>query len=88
VDDPARALQLGRELGLTLRRTEGDQLELEADDEAVLGYTVALGAAGIGIRELTTGRASLEHLFFELTEGEAASDPETAAAETEPVVAV
>jgi ABC-2 type transport system ATP-binding protein len=87
VDDPAQALQLGRELGLTLRRTEGDQLELEAGDEAVLGYTVALGAAGIGIRELTTGRASLEHLFFELTEGEAASDPETAAAEAAPVVA-
>jgi ABC-2 type transport system ATP-binding protein len=89
VADPARALQLGRELGLTLRRTDGDQLELEADDEAVLGYSVALGAAGIGIRELTTGRASLEHLFFELTEGgEAASDQETAAAEAEPVVAL
>jgi ABC-2 type transport system ATP-binding protein len=87
VDDPARALALGRELGLTLRRTEGDQLELEADDGAVLGYTVALGAAGIGIRELTTGRASLEHLFFELTEGEAAADAQPAAAKAEPVVA-
>ena len=69
VTDPQRALQLGRERGLTLRRTEGDGLELEADDEDVTAFTVALGAAGVGIRELTTGRASLEHLFFELTEG-------------------
>ena len=87
VADPARALELGRELGLTLRRTDGDQLELEADEEAVLRYTVALGAAGVGIRELTTGRASLEHLFFELTEGDSQPERTAEPAEAEPVVA-
>ncbi len=87
VADPARALELGRELGLTLRRTDGDQLELEEDEEAVLRYTVALGAAGVGIRELTTGRASLEHLFFELTEGDSQPERTAAEAEAEPVVA-
>ncbi len=81
VTDPQRALQLGQERGLTLRRTEGDGLELEADDEDVSAFTVALGAAGVGIRELTTGRASLEHLFFELTEGGAAEQGEAAPAE-------
>jgi hypothetical protein len=71
--------------GIAVRRTEGDQLELEADDAAVVGYTVALGAAGIGIRELTTGRASLEHLFFELTEGSGAVRPPAARSADEPV---
>ncbi len=81
VTDPQQALALGHERGLTLRRTDGDGLELEADDEAVTAFTVALGAAGIGIRELTTGRASLEHLFFELTEGGDEAPPEPAAQE-------
>jgi ABC-2 type transport system ATP-binding protein len=81
VTDPQQALVLGHERGLTLRRTDGDGLELEADDEAVTAFTVALGAAGIGIRELTTGRASLEHLFFELTEGGDEAPPEPAAQE-------
>jgi ABC-2 type transport system ATP-binding protein len=87
VADPARALELGTGMGLALRRTEGDQLELEADEEAVLRYTVALGAAGVGIRELTTGRASLEHLFFELTEG-VGPPPEQPAAVDRPQPAV
>ena len=51
----------------------------------MLAFTVALGAAGIGIRELTTGRASLEHLFFELTEGDADAAGDAAAGEREPV---
>ena len=77
VTDPARALEIGAERGLAMRRVDGDGLELEAEDEAVLAYTVALGSAGIGIRELTTGRASLEHLFFELTEGGEPADQAT-----------
>jgi ABC-2 type transport system ATP-binding protein len=68
VTDPAAALALGEAMGLTLRRVEGNQLELEAGDDAVAAFTIELGQAGIGIRELTAGRASLEHLFFELTE--------------------
>jgi ABC-2 type transport system ATP-binding protein len=77
VTDPGRALAIGAERGLAMRRVDGDGLELEAEDEAVLAYTVALGSAGIGIRELTTGRASLEHLFFELTEGGEPADQAT-----------
>jgi ABC-2 type transport system ATP-binding protein len=74
VTDPARALTIAQTMGIDLRRSDGDGLELEAGDEAVVGLTVALGEAGIGIRELTTGRASLEHLFFQLTEGGDAAD--------------
>jgi ABC-2 type transport system ATP-binding protein len=39
-----------------------------ADDAAVDALTVALGRAGIGIRSLGVDRASLEDLFFRLTE--------------------
>ena len=73
VTDPAGAQTLGQRMGLTVRRIEGDELELEADEQSVASFTVELGRAGIGIRELTTGRASLEHLFFELTENGAAA---------------
>jgi ABC-2 type transport system ATP-binding protein len=87
VADPSAAHALGRAMGLELRRVEGDELELEADDKGVQAFTVELGRAGIGIRELTTGRASLEHLFFELTEsgrdqldGDHTTSPEPVAA--------
>ncbi|MDX6548892.1 MAG: hypothetical protein QOG33_2442, partial [Gaiellales bacterium] len=42
--------------------------------------------AGVGILELTTGRGSLEHLFFQLTEGESEAT-DAPVAETEPAVA-
>ena len=87
VADPVAAHALGQRMGLDLRRGEGDELELEADDKAVQAFTVELGRAGIGIRELTTGRASLEHLFFELTES-GPDQPEGERAESaEPVAA-
>jgi ABC-2 type transport system ATP-binding protein len=73
--DPERAAEIGRRMGVHVQ-ADGRQLELGADDEAVLAYTVELGREGIGILELTTGRASLEHLFFELTENGAAADDE------------
>jgi ABC-2 type transport system ATP-binding protein len=39
-----------------------------ADDAAVDALTIALGRAGVGIRSLGVVRASLEDLFFRLTE--------------------
>jgi ABC-2 type transport system ATP-binding protein len=39
-----------------------------ADDAAVEALTIALGRAGVGIRSLGVDRASLEDLFFRLTE--------------------
>jgi ABC-2 type transport system ATP-binding protein len=85
VADPAAALELGERMGLTLRRLEGDELELEGDERSAMAFTVELGRAGIGIRELTTGRASLERLFFELTEDGPGPAVDERAAAGEPV---
>jgi ABC-2 type transport system ATP-binding protein len=75
--DPVRAAEIAQRMGLH-PQADGAYIELGGDDQDVLAYTVELGRAGIGILELTTGRASLEHLFFELTEnGGAATHDET-----------
>jgi ABC-2 type transport system ATP-binding protein len=71
--DPARA----RELALGARgidvRGERDGLHFAVTDAAALdAFTVTLGRAGVGIRSLEVDTASLEDLFFRLTEEEAA----------------
>jgi ABC-2 type transport system ATP-binding protein len=72
--DPERALAIARaSQGVGAERLEGGILRFEAESSAALdAFTVALGGAGVGIRSLTTERATLEDLFFRLTEGEPA----------------
>ncbi|TMM28389.1 MAG: ABC transporter ATP-binding protein [Actinobacteria bacterium] len=72
--DPERALAVARASpGVGAERLEGGILRFEAESgDALDAFTVALGAAGVGIRSLTTERATLEDLFFRLTEGEPA----------------
>ena len=53
---------------------------------AAIALTVALGQAGVGILELSTGRGSLEHLFFQLTEG-TSDEPALPATAPPPTVA-
>jgi ABC-2 type transport system ATP-binding protein len=85
--DQAQAAVIATRLGIANRIGDSGELELTGgDDELVSRYTVELGRAGIGILELTTGRGSLEHLFFQLTEGESEA-PGLPAAEPEPAVA-
>jgi ABC-2 type transport system ATP-binding protein len=55
--------------GVHLEPTAGGLL-LTADPEAAARLTVALGRAGIGLHALLPQGASLEELFFELTEGD------------------
>ena len=50
-----------------MRAADGE-LRFSGPDEAVAALTVALGRAGIGITALVPVRASLEELFFQLTE--------------------
>jgi ABC-2 type transport system ATP-binding protein len=50
---------------------DGADLLFSADEEAVLALSRALVDAGLGIAALVPETATLEHLFFELTEGEA-----------------
>jgi len=55
---------------------ENGTIRLAAEEPAVAALSVALGAAGVGIRALVPHTATLEELFFRLTEGEeGAADP-------------
>ncbi len=47
--------------------------------------SLALASAGIGIRELVVDTATLEELFFRLTEGAVEDAPQPAAPVLEPV---
>ena len=49
---------------------EGGELVFEADEAAVVELSRALVGAGLGIAALVPETATLERLFFELTEGE------------------
>jgi ABC-2 type transport system ATP-binding protein len=51
------------------------ELALTGSEDAVAALTVALGEAGVGIRALMPRTASLEELFFALTEEDAAGEP-------------
>jgi ABC-2 type transport system ATP-binding protein len=69
--DDARAGELasGRPGVTDVSRTSRGLL-LSADEQAVAELTIALGAAGVGIVALVPRTATLEELFFRMTEGE------------------
>jgi ABC-2 type transport system ATP-binding protein len=60
------------------------QVRFAASPDAVAALSIALGAAGIGITALVPQHASLEELFFRLTEDDA---PDAAAPTAEPAEA-
>jgi ABC-2 type transport system ATP-binding protein len=70
----ARAPEIGE-----LRRDHGG-LTFAADEDAAARLSIALGEAGIGIRALVPRTATLEELFFRLTEGTAEPEPDEPAA--------
>jgi ABC-2 type transport system ATP-binding protein len=83
--DDARALAVCRaQRGITEARAEDGEVRFSAQDEdAVAALSVALIEAGALITALAPHMASLEDLFFKLTEGDGAAEPvapETAAA--------
>jgi ABC-2 type transport system ATP-binding protein len=72
--DDDRALEVaGHQPGVGEVRRESDGLTIAADEEAVTGLSIALVDAGLGIRALVPAAASLEQLFFRLTEGDGAA---------------
>ena len=73
--DPARALSvcLGQP-GIRDPDERGGVVRFTAPEEAVADLSIALVEAGVAIVELTAEHASLENLFFQLTEGDTA-DP-------------
>jgi ABC-2 type transport system ATP-binding protein len=64
--EQARTIALAT--GLVDVRVEGGELWFTGADETVAALTVALGRAGVGFTGLVPEHASLESLFFELTE--------------------
>ena len=74
--DDVRAAALAAERpGVPDVRCADGGLTLSAGDEAVTALSVALGEAGIGIAALVPRTATLEELFFRMTEGDAAPAP-------------
>src|SRR3989440_5190844 len=82
--DPARAVRVCEaQAGVTQVRLDGHEVRFSAaDDEAVAALSVALVEAGVAIVALAPTGATLEELFFRLTEGEESGD---GAAATAPV---
>jgi ABC-2 type transport system ATP-binding protein len=73
--DDARALALARAQAGVEHAASGEHgLVFEAQEQAVGALSVALGTASIGILALTPELATLEDLFFRLTEGDHAED--------------
>jgi ABC-2 type transport system ATP-binding protein len=69
--DDARALKLLRgQPGIEHPSAAEHGLSFQSDEEQVGTLSLALGAAGVGILALTPELATLEDLFFRLTEGE------------------
>ncbi len=78
--DDRQALEILRELpGVAAAREAEQALAFDADEQAAGQVSLALAAAGIGVLALTPELATLEDLFFRLTEGET-SEPARAAA--------
>jgi ABC-2 type transport system ATP-binding protein len=69
--DNDRALAIAAaEPGVEQARPTAEGLRLRADDTAVARLSIALGKAGVGITLLAAEHATLEDLFFRLTEGD------------------
>ena len=67
--DDARALAIaGEAAGIEHAHTDHQGIAFQADERAVAGLSLALGRAGVGILALAPELATLEDLFFRLTE--------------------
>jgi ABC-2 type transport system ATP-binding protein len=69
-DVRAAAIAAGRPGISDVRFSETGGLTLQAAEEAATALSIALGEAGIGIAALVPRTATLEELFFRMTEGD------------------
>ncbi|MGI8801102.1 MAG: ATP-binding cassette domain-containing protein [Solirubrobacteraceae bacterium] len=77
--DDEKAVRVSRaQPGIVEVRHGEDDLRVRAEEPAIAELTIALAEAGIGLKLLTSEQATLEDLFFRLTEGDAV--PEEAVA--------
>jgi ABC-2 type transport system ATP-binding protein len=74
--DDARAAEIARhERGVESLATGQRGLTFAAGEEAAARLSIALAEAGVGITALVPRTATLEELFFRMTEGDAAAEP-------------
>jgi ABC-2 type transport system ATP-binding protein len=75
--DVTRALALAGGFDLGDLAVEGDELRFSGAEAVVEQFMIALGRHDVGVRALVPQQATLEQVFFELTEsdGEAAPEP-------------
>jgi len=67
-DDGPAAVIAGRAAGISDISTSGRGISFSADERAVAALTLELAQAGIGLRALVPRTATLEELFFRMTE--------------------
>ncbi len=79
--DLAQALRLAEGFDLGDVAVEGEELRFSGDEAVVEQFMIALGRHDVGVRALVPQQATLEQVFFELTESDGA-----AAAEPAPVL--
>jgi ABC-2 type transport system ATP-binding protein len=78
--DDARALEVaGAEAGVEHAAAGVHGIHFQAQEQDVAELSLALARAGVGILALTPELATLEDLFFRLTEGDGAQPPNGAA---------
>jgi ABC-2 type transport system ATP-binding protein len=82
--DVAAARRLAEQFELGDVAVDGDELRFSAEEPAVERFMIALGRDGIGVRALVPQQATLEQVFFELTESDGQATPD-AALRLEPV---
>ena len=82
--DVEAAQRLAERLELGDVAVEGGELRFSAEEAMVERFMIALGRDGIGVRALVPQQATLEQVFFELTESDAPAEPD-AALRLEPV---
>jgi ABC-2 type transport system ATP-binding protein len=82
--DDARAAEICRaQRGISSVRAEPLELRFQATEDAAAALSVALVEAGVAIRTLVPHTATLEDLFFRLTEDEPEQSPDGVPAVTE-----
>jgi ABC-2 type transport system ATP-binding protein len=83
--DDARALALAREApGIEHARSDQHGVAFQADERAVGELSLTLGRAGVGVLTLSPELATLEDLFFRLTESNGAGQTHAPAANARP----
>jgi ABC-2 type transport system ATP-binding protein len=74
-DDPQALRIAERQPGVAVTPAQEGGLALEAEEDSLDAYTVALGEAGVAVRRLELLVSPLESMFFGLTGGQPEPDP-------------